>query len=38
MTNDRGRQFVLCERSKSDPEFARYPRLPVLQCAGYEAQ
>lgn len=38
MTNDRGREFVLCERSKSDPNFPRYPRLPVLQCAGYEAQ
>jgi len=38
MSNDRGSQFVLCERSKTDPTFARYPRLPVLQCAGYEAQ
>jgi hypothetical protein len=25
----------LCERSASDPTFARYPRLPVLQCSGY---
>jgi len=27
--------FVMCERSKSDPSFARYPRLPVTTCPGY---
>jgi hypothetical protein len=25
----------LCDRSASDPAFAKYPRLPVLQCPGY---
>jgi hypothetical protein len=27
--------FYLCDRSLTDPRFARYPQLPVLQCAGY---
>jgi len=26
----------MCERSLSDPSFPRYPRLPVLECRGYE--
>jgi len=29
-------QFWLCERSKLDPRFAKYPRLPVPTCAGFE--
>jgi hypothetical protein len=29
--------FWMCERSKADASFPRYPRLPVLQCRGYEA-
>ena len=33
----RGSRFILCERSRTDPTFARYPRLPVLACRGYEA-
>ena len=33
----RGSVFVMCELSKTDPRFARYPALPVLRCAGYEA-
>jgi hypothetical protein len=28
--------FVMCELSKSDARFPKYPRLPVLQCPGYE--
>ena len=31
----RGSVFVRCERSAVDPSFPKYPRLPVLQCAGY---
>jgi hypothetical protein len=27
--------FWLCELSRVDPAFPRYPRLPVLRCAGY---
>jgi hypothetical protein len=33
--NTRGSTFSLCELSKRDPDFPRYPRLPVEQCAGY---
>ena len=32
----RGSRFVLCERSRTDPRFPRYPPLPVLRCAGFE--
>jgi len=32
----RGSNFIMCERSATDAAFAKYPRLPVLQCAGYE--
>ena len=32
----RGSVFYLCQRSKSDPAYPRYPRLPVLSCPGYE--
>jgi pimeloyl-ACP methyl ester carboxylesterase len=31
----RGSTFVLCELSRTDPRFAKYPRLPIDQCAGY---
>jgi hypothetical protein len=34
--NRRGSVFYLCLRSKSDPAYPRYPRLPVLSCPGYE--
>jgi len=33
----RGSRFWLCGRSADDSRFAKYPRLPVLQCAGFEA-
>lgn len=33
--SDRGSVFYLCERSFTDPSFPKYPRLPVLECAGY---
>jgi hypothetical protein len=32
----RGSLFYRCERSASDPKFPRYPRLPVIDCEGYE--
>jgi hypothetical protein len=33
----RGSVFSLCRRSREEPDrFARYPRLPVLACPGYE--
>jgi hypothetical protein len=34
--SDRGSAFYMCERSFTDPGYPKYPRLPVLQCAGYE--
>lgn len=34
--SDRGSIFLSCERSRSDQRFAKYPRLPVLSCPGYE--
>ena len=29
-------QFLLCEKSLTDPTYARYPRLPMHACPGYE--
>jgi hypothetical protein len=29
--------FWLCERSRTDATYARYPRLPMLDCPGFEA-
>lgn len=34
--NTRGSEFSLCERSRTDPAYPRYPRLPVSACAGHE--
>jgi hypothetical protein len=31
----KGSQFLLCQLSKSDPSFPKYPRLPVLFCPGH---
>jgi hypothetical protein len=31
----RGSSFWLCELSRTDQRFPRYPRLPVLRCAGF---
>jgi len=36
MKSDRGSVFYLCQLSATDPNFPKYPRLPVLQCAGYK--
>jgi hypothetical protein len=33
--NTRGSSFSLCLRSREDPAYPRYPRLPVLSCGGY---
>jgi hypothetical protein len=33
--NTRGSTFSLCELSKTDPAFPRYPRLPVRACDGF---
>lgn len=31
----KGSTFYLCELSKTDPAFPKYPRIPVLRCRGY---
>jgi hypothetical protein len=28
--------FSMCERSRTDERFPKYPRLPVLECVGWE--
>jgi hypothetical protein len=34
--NTRGSVFSLCLRSRTDPAYPKYPRVPVLSCAGHE--
>lgn len=34
--NTRESTFYLCRRSEKDPAYARYPRLPVIKCPGFE--
>jgi hypothetical protein len=31
----KGSRFLLCQLSQSNPDFPKYPRLPVLSCPGY---
>jgi hypothetical protein len=38
VTSGKGSIFWLCERSKTDPRFPKYPPLPVMQCIGYELE
>lgn len=33
--SSKGSQFLLCQLSQSDPAFPKYPRLPILACAGH---
>jgi hypothetical protein len=33
----KGSAFWLCERSRTEPAFPKYPRLPVVRCSGHEA-
>jgi hypothetical protein len=36
--SDRGSRFWLCERSRTDPAFPKFPPLPVRACVGYEPE
>jgi hypothetical protein len=36
--NTRGSVFSLCQRSRTDRAFPRYPRLPVARCPGFEPE
>jgi len=35
VVSGRGARFLLCERSRSDDRYPRYPALPVLACGGF---
>jgi hypothetical protein len=36
LQSDRGSVFFLCQLAFTDDRFPKYPRLPVLQCDGYQ--
>ncbi|MDZ7344121.1 MAG: hypothetical protein ONA90_06365 [candidate division KSB1 bacterium] len=38
LSNRRGSIFYLCTLWEKDARFAKYPRLPVTACEGYEPQ
>ncbi|MEW4566838.1 hypothetical protein AB1L88_03135 [Tautonia sp. JC769] len=31
----KGSRFLLCERSRTDPGYPKYPMQPVVSCPGY---
>lgn len=35
MRSDRGSTFYQCALAFTNPAYSKYPRLPVLTCAGY---
>ena len=35
--SSRGSVFFLCGLSEVDPAYPKYPRLPVIRCAGFRA-
>ena len=36
VTSAKGSAFLRCGRSDDDPQYPRYPALPVARCAGFE--
>lgn len=36
MKSEKGSVFIRCELALRDPRFEKYPRLPVIACAGYQ--
>jgi hypothetical protein len=34
--SSKGSVFYLCKLSEHDARFAKYPRLPIVHCVGYE--
>jgi hypothetical protein len=38
LVSGKGSRFFYCLRSESDARYAKYPALPVLDCAGYQAR
>jgi hypothetical protein len=35
VTTPKGSRFLLCQLSKTDPAYPKYPRQPVVRCDGY---
>ena len=38
VVSGKGSTFIMCERSKTDARFRKYPPLPVMRCPGYEPE
>jgi len=38
ITSDRGSIFYQCSRYAAEPQYPKYPRLPVLSCPGYDLE
>jgi hypothetical protein len=36
VTSDRGSEFYRCELHQTNPNFPKYPPLPVIRCSGYD--
>jgi len=36
IVTDRGSTFYQCQLSATNPDFPKYPRLPVVRCTGYQ--
>ncbi len=36
VVSGRGSRFMRCNRSFTDPDYPKYPALPVLACPGFE--
>ena len=36
LVSGKGSRFFYCQRAATDPQYAKYPRLPVVHCPGYE--
>jgi hypothetical protein len=32
----KGSRFLLCQLSKTDPDYPKYPPQPVVRCDGYQ--
>jgi hypothetical protein len=35
IVSGKGSRFLLCEKSKTDRRFPKYPRQPVIRCQGF---
>ena len=37
IVSGKGSKFLFCGRSRKEPDYERYPHLPVLRCPGHES-